>query len=46
MLLQLYESFPGLLALGVVLLLATVTVLTIRLWGEFVGNVSIRLIRE
>ncbi|UKZ70826.1 uncharacterized protein TrAtP1_011795 [Trichoderma atroviride] len=38
MIFQLYESSPGLLAVGVVLSLATVAVFTIRLWGEFVGN--------
>lgn len=42
MIFQLYESSPGLLAVGVVLSLATVAVLTIRIWGDFVGNVSIQ----
>lgn len=43
---QLYESSPGLLAVGVALSLAAVAVFTIRLWGDFVGNVSIRSTRE
>lgn len=43
---QLYETSPGLLAVGVALSLATVVVFTFRLWGEFVGNVSMRSIAE
>lgn len=41
---QLYETSPGLLAVGVALSLATMVVFTFRLWGEFVGNVSMRSI--